>query len=104
GGANSVRGYYPSQAHTGVRKLILNAEYRYFFNETFQGVLFYDLGNAWGTVDDPGGGPDFANFMSGRGFGLRLTTPLGPIRLDYGVGASNSFGEGVIHFSIGQAF
>jgi outer membrane protein insertion porin family len=107
GGANTVRGYFPSEAVLGVRKLIFNAEYRYTFNETFQGVAFYDFGNAWGDVVDNqagGGAPDFSQFMSGRGFGLRLNTPMGPIRLDYGIGDSRSFGEGVVHFSIGQAF
>lgn len=107
GGANTVRGYSPSDALLGVRKLIFNIEYRYTFNEMFQGVIFYDYGNAWGEVTNNtanGGGPDFSQFMSGRGLGLRLNTPMGPIRLDYGIGDSKSFGEGIIHFSIGQAF
>jgi len=107
GSANTVRGYGPSQAQLGVRKLIFNIEYRYTFNEMFQGVLFYDFGNAWGTVKNnsaTGGGPDFSQFMSGRGFGIRLNTPMGPIRLDYGIGDSRAFGEGIIQFSIGQAF
>jgi outer membrane protein insertion porin family len=107
GGANTVRGYFPSEAVLGVRKLIFNLEYRYTFNETFQGVAFYDFGNAWGDVlngEAGGGAPDFSQFLSGRGMGLRLNTPMGPIRLDYGIGDSRSFGEGVVHFSIGQAF
>lgn len=107
GGANTVRGYFPSEALLGVRKLIFNIEYRYTFNDVFQGVVFYDFGNAWGEVKDEqalGGGPDFSQFLSGRGLGLRLNTPLGPIRLDYGIGDSKSFGEGIVHFSIGQAF
>jgi outer membrane protein insertion porin family len=82
-------------------------EYRYTFNDIFQGVIFYDFGSAWGEVingEAGGGGPDFSQFLSGRGFGLRLNTPLGPIRLDYGIGDSRSFGEGLVHFSIGQAF
>ena len=75
--------------------------------EQFQGVAFYDFGNAWGEVLDgsaTGGAPDFSQFLSGRGLGLRLNTPMGPIRLDYGIGDSRSFGEGIVHFSIGQAF
>lgn len=107
GGANTVRGYFPSEALLGVRKLIFNLEYRYTFNEMFQGVAFYDFGNAWGEVLDgsaTGSAPDFSQFMSGRGMGLRLNTPMGPIRLDYGIGDSRAFGEGVVHFSIGQAF
>lgn len=107
GGANTVRGYFPSEALLGVRKLIFNLEYRYTFNEMFQGVAFYDFGNAWGEVvngEARGDAPDFSQFMSGKGLGLRLNTPMGPIRLDYGIGDSRAFGEGIVHFSIGQAF
>lgn len=100
GGANTVRGYDPSQAETGTKKYLMNIEYRYTFNETFQGVLFYDFGKAWYVPR----WPDMENSISGRGFGMRLNTPMGPIRLDYGVGAYRTFSEGVLHFSIGQAF
>jgi len=99
GGANTVRGYYPSEAKRGKRKLIFNIEYRLNFSDLFQGVFFYDWGNAWNE-----GPPDFSDFISGWGPGLRINTPLGPIRLDYGVPKGKAFGEGVMHFSIGQAF
>jgi outer membrane protein insertion porin family len=99
GSANTVRGYYPSDAKLGTKKLLFNVEYRYTFNEVFQGVVFYDFGNAWYS-----GAPNFGEFISGKGFGIRLNTPLGPIRLDYGLAGDKGFGEGVIHFSIGQAF
>ncbi|MEE8637699.1 MAG: BamA/TamA family outer membrane protein [Candidatus Margulisiibacteriota bacterium] len=99
GGANSVRGYYPSQAKRGKRKLIFNIEYRLNFSDLFQGVFFYDWGNAWNA-----GPPDFSDFITGWGPGIRISTPLGPIRLDYGVPEGKTFGEGIMHFSIGQAF
>lgn len=99
GGANTVRGYYPSEAKKGKRKLIMNIEYRLNFSDLFQGVFFYDWGDAWNE-----GAPVPANFISGWGPGLRINTPLGPIRLDYGIPAGKAFGEGIIHFSIGQAF
>jgi len=99
GGANTVRGYYPSEARRGKRKLITNVEYRLNFSDLFQGVFFYDWGNAWNE-----GAPVPANFISGWGPGVRINTPLGPIRLDYGVPGGKSFGEGIMHFSIGQAF
>lgn len=99
GGANTVRGYYPSQAKRGKRKFIFNAEYRLNFSELFQGVFFYDWGNAWHE-----GPPDFGDFISGWGPGIRINTPLGPIRLDYGVPGDKVFAEGIMHFSIGQAF
>lgn len=99
GGANTVRGYTPTQARRGTKKLIANLEYRLTFSDLFQGVFFYDWGNAWG-----GGSVDTKQFITGWGPGLRINTPLGPIRLDYGVAGGKTFGEGVIHFSIGQAF
>jgi outer membrane protein insertion porin family len=107
GGANTVRGYGPSEARLGIKKVILNAEYRYTFNEVFQAVLFYDFGTVWGDIVNrmtAGQDPDYTGFMSGRGFGIRLNTPLGPIRLDYGIGDKKAFGEGILHFSIGHAF
>ena len=99
GGANTIRGYNPSETRKGTRKLICNAEYRINFSDMFQGVFFYDWGNSW-----DGGLPDLSSFISGWGPGVRITTPLGPIRLDYGVAGGKAFGEGVMHFSIGQAF
>lgn len=99
GGPNTVRGYGFDEIRRGTRKLIYNLEYRYTFNETFQGVVFFDWGDAWYS-----GEPNFTNFLTGWGPGLRLNTPLGPIRLDYGVGAGKNVGEGILHFSIGQAF
>lgn len=99
GGANTIRGYYPSEARKGRRKLIANAEYRLNFSDMFQGVFFYDWGDAWDY-----GWPTAAHFISGWGPGVRVNTPLGPIRLDYGVASGKTFSEGVMHFSIGQAF
>ena len=99
GGPNTVRGYYLSEIHTGRRKIISNIEYRYRFNEIFEGVAFYDLGNAWET-----GTIVLDSFLSGKGIGVRINTPMGPIRLDYGIGKYRDWSNGVTHFSIGQAF
>ena len=99
GGANTVRGYYPSDSVTGTKKLLFNAEYRYTFNEIVQGVVFLDYGYAWDT-----GAPQFPQFLSGKGLGVRLNTPLGPIRLDWGIASGKNFADGILHFSIGQAF
>ena len=62
------------------------------------------LGEAWA-----GSGCGYATVLyfaigTGLGAGIRFNTPLGPIRLDYGVAGGRNFGEGVLHFSIGQAF
>ncbi|MBN3032549.1 MAG: BamA/TamA family outer membrane protein [Candidatus Saganbacteria bacterium] len=99
GGPNTVRGYYPTDARTGRRKFIFNLEYRLNFTDMFQVVFFYDWGNAWNA-----GAPDPGQFISGWGPGVRINTPMGPIRLDYGVQMGKTFSEGLMHFSIGQAF
>lgn len=98
GGENTVRGYNPFEAKTGTKKLLANFEYRLDFNETFQGVFFFDWGNAWSN-----GFIAPSDFIAGWGPGIRLNTPMGPIRLDYGIPISQD-GGGRIHFSIGQAF
>ena len=90
---------YRRDARTGTRKFIFNIEYRLNFTDMFQGVFFYDWGNAW-TV----GAPDPGAFLSGWGPGVRINTPMGPIRLDYGVPGGKTFSEGIMNFSIGQAF
>jgi outer membrane protein insertion porin family len=68
------------------------------------GVLFLDYGDAW----DAASGLAIANFVQHKGFspsygvgaGIRVTTPIGPIRLDYGFGREG----GRAHFSIGHSF
>jgi outer membrane protein assembly factor BamA len=99
GGPNTVRGYYSVEAKQGKRKLIFNGELRIIFSDIFQGVFFYDYGNAWDT-----GWPDTTQFISGWGPGIRINTAMGPIRLDYGVSAGKSLSEGILHFSIWQTF
>ncbi|MFH1826080.1 MAG: BamA/TamA family outer membrane protein [bacterium] len=99
GGANTIRGYYITGAKKGSRKFITNIEYRLNFSDLFQGVFFYDWGDAWNE-----GAPHTSQFISSWGPGVRINTPLGPIRLDYGVPGGKTFSEGVMQFSIGQAF
>jgi outer membrane protein insertion porin family len=99
GGPNTVRGYLISETKKGTRKVIYNLEYRYTFNDVFQGVIFYDYGDAWDK-----GAPNPSDFIAGWGPGIRLNTPLGPIRLDYGMPLTKPDGGGILHFSIGHAF
>ncbi|OGC04645.1 hypothetical protein A2276_01550 [candidate division WOR-1 bacterium RIFOXYA12_FULL_43_27] len=99
GSPNTVRGYGLDEIKKGTRLFLINNEIRYTFNETLQGVVFFDWGNAWNT-----GLPVFSDFIAGWGPGVRLNTPLGPIRLDYGMPTSKPFGTGMLQFSIGQAF
>jgi outer membrane protein insertion porin family len=95
GGAETLRGYREDEFH-GTRSLLLSAEFRVPFGSSLQGVTFFDYGYAW---------PDGTNMHLGDlkpavGLGLRVVTPLGPLRLDYGFGKEG----GRSHFSIGHVF
>jgi len=96
GGPYTVRGY--NDVVTGMRRLLFNAEYRFTLNEIFQLVLFFDTGRVYNYS------PYSTTSRSGKGLGFRITTPMGPIRLDYGIGDYRNWTGGVWHFSIGQTF
>lgn len=95
GGADTVRGYDDYQFE-GTKALVLSTEYRIPMGNKMQGVLFVDAGNAWKEGDKA----SLSDLKKGYGFGIRFTTPLGPLRLDYGMSKEGN----KIHFSIGQAF
>ena len=66
-------------------------------------MSFLDAGSAWGGF---GSVNNFTQTSSpfleyGYGLGLRLRTPIGPIKLDYGF---NREGGSRAHFSIGTSF
>ncbi|MEA2086646.1 MAG: BamA/TamA family outer membrane protein [Candidatus Caldatribacteriota bacterium] len=96
GGMNTVRGYDYGE-FSGDKSLVFNAEYRLPLAENFQAVLFADWGNTW----DIGESIDVSDLKFGKGIGIRFDTPIGPIRLDYGIGEE---GIGQTYFSIGHTF
>ena len=96
GGMNTIRGY-DSGEFSGDKSLVFNAEYRFPLAENFQAVLFVDWGQAWDIEESI----DIADLKFGRGVGVRFDTPIGPIRLDYGI---NEEGIGKTYFSIGHTF
>ena len=61
-------------------------EYRYPIAKKIQGVVFTDVGNAWGGVENIPWYHENNKLHYSGGIGFRITTPIGPIRLDYGVG------------------
>ena len=95
GGSESLRGYKYGEFE-GDRKLVLNSEYRFQIKDAFHGVLFADIGNAW----DSGESISMKDLNVGYGAGLRIDTPLGVLRFDYGFGDDG----GNFYFSIGQMF
>ena len=117
GGADSVRGYqYRTEiGPTNGGKLLsaFNIEYKFPIVEEkkktmLQGVFFADMGGCW---DNPGdftfniGSGDY-DMKTGVGFGIRFTTPVFPLRLDWGYGLNHKTGEEVsqFYFTIGNIF
>lgn len=99
GGSNTLRGYEDDQ-FKGKKMYAGTLEYRFPIAKKVQGVLFTDAGSTW-SIDD-GKIPWYEDDDSlnwSVGVGLRLQTPIGPIRLDYGHGDQNKF-----HFSFGTQF
>ena len=96
GGINSVRGYHDGYPFAiGSKQTIINLEYRYLFNPKFQGVLFYDWGNAYDDIN-----VSVKEFKSGYGFGCRYILPVGPLSFDLGRGEK----FWIFHFGLGYSF
>ena len=118
GGAETLRGYEYGKFE-GFNKFHATVENRTQINKTLQFVTFFDIGNAWQKSTVVGGRkintPDrhnasnFADLKKGVGVGIRLNTPIGPLRFDYGwpldpeVKGGQKTG-GKFYFSFGQTF
>ena len=105
GGTNSVRGYEQGDVAAGRSFLQATAEYRFPIFSIIGGALFVDVGTDLGTGDDVPGEPAEVRGKPGSGFGygagVRVQSPLGAIRVDFGF---NDEGENQIHFGIGERF
>ncbi len=105
GGTNSIRGYDEGEVGSGRSYAQFTAEYRFPLFSFLGGALFLDAGTDLGSGDSVPGSPGPSRGKPGSGFGygagLRVQTPLGPLRIDYGF---NDQGEGRIHFGIGERF
>ncbi|MBI1976022.1 MAG: BamA/TamA family outer membrane protein, partial [Candidatus Omnitrophica bacterium] len=113
GGANTIRGYRerrigPKDSNTddpigGKSMMIANVEYVFPIVEVLKGSIFYDTGNVWRRAGDIGSG----TFRSGTGVGMRIKTPIGPVKLDWGYPLNPPAGEskkGRFHFNISRGF
>jgi outer membrane protein assembly factor BamA len=110
GGAHSVRGVaddslgprdFDDTPAGGEALVVLNQEARFPIAWRFRGVGFVDAG----TVFDRPSSIDLSQLVISAGAGLRITTPVGLLRVDFARplrGASDESGRWT--FGIGQAF
>lgn len=115
GGAYTIRGYDERKVGPvdpvskdplgGESMLIGNLEYLYPLFDFLKLAAFYDTGEVWSKFSDFGSG----DLKSGMGLGVRIKTPIGPIKLDYGIPLDKESGEerkgsGKFHFSVSHGF
>ena len=105
GGSNSVRGFGDGEVGSGRSYFQATAEYRFPIFRIVGGAAFFDYGTLLGTDGNVPGEPAVIRGLPGSGFGyglgVRVQSPLGPIRVDYAI---NDDGDNEIQFGIGEKF
>jgi outer membrane protein insertion porin family len=86
----------------GAGLLVANLELRFPVAGSVGGSLFVDGGNVWPSWKDA----NTAEMRWGAGLGVRVETPMGPFRLEYGWKLDQRTGEspGELFFSFGNPF
>ena len=110
GGGNSLRGY-DGGFFKGTQKLVATIENRTQLNDIVGLVVFADAGRAWKQNGrDPSytrDNKDFGrNIGTTAGVGVRLNTPIGPLRFDFGWPVGNKMDDDGMkfYFNMGQSF
>lgn len=85
-----------------------SAEYHYRVTESFETLLFVDVGQSYlrneGTFE--GDNENFTHPRYSPGIGFRFITPVGPLGIEYGVNPEQMNGErpGRVYFGLGGSF
>ncbi len=123
GGFDTIRGWPENGYLSGENVFVGSAELRFPIYNIVSGVLFFDAGNfwnqSWQVTDNNVGGVKTNGVLVdqslkvpflryGFGLGIRLNTPLGALRADYGIRDITrpfDLSNGAqFHFNIGQKF
>lgn len=114
GGASTIRGYrergvgpqdpVTSDPIGGESFLVGNAELTFpVYKDVLKGAVFYDIGNVWEDMGDLGQG----GYKYSGGVGIRVKTPIGPVKVDWGYPLKKILGQdqkGRFHFSVSHGF
>ena len=108
GGGSTLRGY-EGGFFKGTQKLVGTIENRTQINDILGFVVFFDAGRAWkyaGRAQDYYHNADFPDkIATTAGVGLRLNTPIGPLRFDFGWPVGDKMDDGMeFYFNMGQSF
>ncbi len=105
GGPNSVRGYDAGDIGIARTYVLASAEYRFPIYSIVGGAVFADFASDLGSSRSVLGQPGIDRGRPGSGFGIgagvRLKSPLGVIRADFGL---NDQGDSRVQFGFGQKF
>ncbi|XP_058199368.1 outer envelope protein 80, chloroplastic [Rhododendron vialii] len=103
GGTNSVRGYEEGAVGSGRSYAVGSGEIAFPLLGPVEGAVFADYGTDLGSGPTVPGDPAGARLKPGSGygygFGMRVDSPLGPLRLEY---AFNDKKAGRFHFGVGH--
>ncbi|HLH30419.1 MAG TPA: POTRA domain-containing protein, partial [Terriglobia bacterium] len=111
GGSTTLRGYGFDEAQPGGGNVetLGNLEYRFPLRFSpingVRGALFYDTGNVFPELS----AVSLSSFSHTIGYGFRYQTPLGPVRLDFGINLNptvNGINTSRLHvfFTLGNPF
>lgn len=116
GGGSTLRGFDGGD-FKGTQKAVINIENRTRFNDVLGGVVFFDIGRAWnykgidrGYIGNGSDKPNYDekfpdDFAMSAGVGLRINTPMGPLRFDFGWPIGSDRRSGMeFYFNMGQSF